>query len=183
MEEVEAGVETVEGGERGCEEGLVDVAGAGDEVDAVVGGVLRRRRRVRGWGGGGLRFPFPCVVRISNITLFFLLLLLFLILILLLPSLLLFHPFLLSLGSSNPPLKLLRSPRTELIPAPHHVGPVCVVGRVQRCEQGEHFCGVAAAAEDDEEVRGGAAGAGGWTGAVGGGEDVEESELGGGEGG
>lgn len=79
----------------------------------------------------------------------------------------------------KPPLKLVGSTSAEVVAAAHHVGSVCVVGRVERGEEGEHFRRVAAAAEDDEEVCWGAAFAGWGTAAVEGGEDVEETELGG----
>lgn len=49
--------------------------------------------------------------------------------------------------------------------------------RVQICEEGEHFGGMAPAAEDDEKMGWAAAFAGEGTSGVGGGEDVEETEL------
>lgn len=51
------------------------------------------------------------------------------------------------------------------------------MGRIERGEEGEHFCRVPAAAEDDEKVGWCPAFAGRWTGAVDGREDVDETEL------
>lgn len=53
-----------------------------------------------------------------------------------------------------------------------------VAGGIETAEEGEHFGCVAAAAEDYEEVCGCAALSGVWACAVGGGDDVEETELG-----
>lgn len=87
-----------------------------------------------------------------------------------------FSPLILLLplpSSDKPPLKLPRSRSAEVVPAPDHVGPVRVMRRVERCEQGEHLGRVAAAAEDDEKVRWGAAFTrSGWA-VVEGGEDVD----------
>lgn len=60
----------------------------------------------------------------------------------------------------KPPLKLVSSTSAKVVTAAHHVGSVCVVGWVERGEEGEHFRRVTAAAEDDEEVCWGAAFAG-----------------------
>lgn len=81
------------------------------------------------------------------------------------------------LFSSKTSLEPLRFPGAELVPASDYVGSVCVVGRVERGEEGEHLRCVPAAAEDEEEVRRCPAFAGRGTGAVEGGEDVDESEL------
>lgn len=89
---------------------------------------------------------------------------------------------LLLLFQRKPLLKLVGSTSAKVVAAAHHVGSVCVVGWVERGEEGEHFRRVTAAAEDDEEVCWGAAFAGWGTAAVEGGEDVEETELGGGDG-
>ena len=80
----------------------------------------------------------------------------------------------------KPALKLVGSTGAKVVAAAYHVGSVCVVGWVERGEEGEHFRRVTAAAEDDEEVCWGAAFAGRGTAAVEGGEDVEETELWGG---
>ncbi len=119
-----------------------------DGVDAIISAQDRRRR-----------FPFLCCPFRRADYLFLLL------------------PVLFSSSSSKTSLERLRSPGAELIPASDYVGSVCVVGRIERGEEREHLRRVPAAAEDDEEVRPCPAFAGRGTGAVEGGEDVDESEL------
>lgn len=94
------------------------------------------------------------------------------------PSPLLLIPLLLPGRKTS--LEPLSFPSAEVVPASDHVGSVCVTGRIERGEEGEHFGRVPAAAEDDEKVgrRPACACAWGWTAAVEGGEDVDETEEG-----
>lgn len=75
-------------------------------------------------------------------------------------------------------LEIFGSTGAEVVSAADDIASVCVAGGIETAEEGEHLGGVAAAAEDDEEVGGCAAFSGGRACAVGGGEDVEETELG-----
>ncbi len=77
-------------------------------------------------------------------------------------------------------LEFCGSAGAEVVSAADYIAPVRVRGGIEAGEEGEHFGCVAAAAEDDEEVCGCAAFSGVWACVVGGGEDVEETELGGG---
>ena len=86
-------------------------------------------------------------------------------------------PLLLPLFGSKTSLKLLGFCGAEIVTAPDDIGSVCVVGRVEGGEQGEHFRRVPAAAENDEKMGWCPAFACRWTGAVDGGEDVDETEL------
>ena len=85
--------------------------------------------------------------------------------------------FLLVSPSSEPTFEFPRSSGAEVVPRPDHVGSMCVMRRVERGEQGEHFGGVAAATEDDEEMGGRAALTGQGLAVVEGREDVDLAEL------
>ena len=75
--------------------------------------------------------------------------------------------------SSKPTFKFPRSSCAEVVPCPDDVRSMCVMRRVERGEQGEHFGRVTAAAEDDEEVGGRAALSGKGAAVVEGREDVD----------
>ncbi len=75
-------------------------------------------------------------------------------------------------------LEIFGSSGAEVVFAADDIASVGVAGGIETAEEGEHLGCVAAAAEDDEEVGGCVAFSGGRARAVGGGEDVEETELG-----
>lgn len=79
--------------------------------------------------------------------------------------------------SAKTSLKLLSFSSAEVVTTADHVGSVCVMGRIERGGEGEHFCCVPAATEDDEKVGWCPAFARRWTAAVDGGEDIDETEL------
>lgn len=83
---------------------------------------------------------------------------------------------LLLLGTKSP-LKLLGFSGAEFVTTPNHVGSVCVIGGIERGDEGEHFGCVPAATEDNEKVGWCTAFAWRWTAAVEGWEDVDETEL------
>ena len=125
-EQLQACVQASQRAQGGGEERLVYLSRSGHRVDAVAAFLL----------GDWHLCPSFCFLCFS------------------IPNLLLLVCLLLVSPSSEPTFEFPCSSCAEVVACPDHVGSMCVMRRVERGEQGEHFGRVAAAAEDDEEVGG-----------------------------